>query len=439
MNTPTVSGKTLSVSDAIAIIVGVVIGAGIFRTPSIVAATTGNEYTALFIWLMGGVVSLIGALCYAELSSTYPHSGGDYHYLNRAFGSGPSFMFVWARMTVIQTGSIAMWAFLIGDYASQVLKMGTFSSSWYAGLTIIILTSINIAGIRPGVNMQKALISFVVLGVLFVVAMGFTFTSPPDPQKSGLFPGAAAMGSAMIFVLLTYGGWNEGAYLSAEVRDPKRNMLRVLLISIGIITAVYLIINYIFLKSLGLSAVSESEAVAADMMRHVLGNKGAIFISFLISVAALSSMNGVIITTARTNYALGKDYSLFHFLGHWNEKGSAPVNALLFQGGVSLALVILGTFTRSGFVTMVEYTAPVFWFFFLMTGISLFVLRRKEPGTVRPFKVPFYPLTPLLFCLVCIYMLQSSIAYTGKGAIVGIIVLLAGLPLLLMKKSHSKQ
>jgi len=428
------SEKTLSVIDAVAIIVGIVVSVGIFKTPSIVAANSGNGGITLLVWLAGGVFSLIGALCYAELASTYPHTGGDYHYLTRAFGNYPAFMFAWARMTVIQTGSIAVFAFLIGDYASEVFRLGSYSSSYYAGLTIIILTFINITGIRQGMRMQKLLITAIVLGLLFVAALGFVIVTPPATLKSGSLPTAAGLGTAMIFVLFTYGGWNEAAYLSAEVHNPSRNMVRSLLYSIGIITTIYVIINFVFLKSLGLSTMSDSEVVAADLMRQALGEGGAKFISLLILIAALSTMNGVIITGARTNYALGRDFALFGFLGHWQERGNTPVNALLFQCTIALVLVILGTITHSGFEMMVEYTAPVFWFFFLLVGISLFVLRRIEPNTFRPFRVPLYPFTPLLFCAICIYMLQSSLAYTGIGALLGIGVLLTGIPLLLVKR-----
>lgn len=426
------SRKTLSVIDTVAVIVGVVVSVGIFKTPSIVAANSGNEGTVLLLWLVGGVVSLVGALCYAELTVTYPHTGGDYHYLFRAYGKAPAFMFAWARMTVIQTGSIAVFAFLIGDYASEVFKLGGYSSSFYAALTIIILTYINIAGIRQGMRIQKILITSFVLGLLFVVALGFAIVSPPDVLKQGSLPTGAGLGTAMIFVLFTYGGWNEAAYLSAEVRNPGRNMVRGLLYSVGIITTIYLVTNFVFVKSLGLSAMSGSEVVAADLMRRILGEGGAKFISLLIVIAALSTMNGVIITGARTNYPLGCDFKIFSFLGKWQERGGTPVNALLLQGAIALVLVVLGAATHSGFEMMVEYTTPVFWFFFLLTGISLLVLRRIEPDTLRPFRVPLYPFTPLLFCAFCIYMLYSSLAYTGKGALLGVIVLLAGVPLLLI-------
>jgi amino acid transporter len=236
----------------------------------------------------------------------------------------------------------------------------------------------------------------------------------------------------MIFVLLTYGGWSEAAYLSAEIEDVQRNMVRVLVGSIGAIALVFLLVNLAYLKGLGLSAIASSEVVAADLMRQVLGEVGAQFISLLIAVSALGAIQGTIFTGARTNYALGEDWKLFSWLGHWNEQTQTPLNALMVQGTITLALILLGTLTRSGFATMVEYTAPVFWFFLLLTTLSLFVLRTVEPELSRSFRVPLYPLTPLLFCATCVYMLQASLTYTGIGALVGVVVLLSGVPLLLV-------
>ncbi len=429
-------GKTLSALDAILIIIGVVIGAGIFRTPPIVAANAGSESAVLFVWLAGGAISLIGALCYAELTTSFPNAGGDYHYLNRAYGQTPAFLFAWARMTVIQTGSLAMHAFIIGDYASGILNLGQHSVSIYAGTTVILLTIVNAIGIRQGSWLQNGLTTGILLGLAAVFFVGLN--CPSVLTYSGFsFPEGSGLGKAMIFVLLTYGGWNEAAYLSAELRGS--SMLRVLIISTGIITAVYILVNFVFLRGLGIPGMSGSEAVAADLMRKGLGEGGSLLLSVLIISAVLSNMNGTMITGARTNYAMGTDFRLFSFLGKWNLRGGTPINAMLLQGCLAFALVLLGTATRSGFEAMVEYTAPVFWLFFLLVGISIFVLRVREPLTPRPFRVPFYPILPVLFCLVCLYMLQSSLAYTGRGALVGVGVLAAGVPLLFFRHGIGKR
>ena len=374
--------KTLSPFDAIALIIGVVIGAGIFKTPALVAAHSGSTGGVVLLWVLGGLVSLIGALCYAELATAFPDSGGDYHFIRRAFGDKPAFLFAWARMTVIQTGSIAMLAFVIGDYSSEVVRLGPHSSTWYAALVIVILTAVNTRGIQQGKSLQNILSAGIVLGLVAVVLAGLSLPSSPESAATAsFFPDP---GKAMIFVLLAYGGWNEAAYISAEIKQLERNMAKVLLSSIAIITTIYVAANVVFMKGLGLGGTARSETVAADLMRLAVGENGARFISVLIVLAALSTLNAVIITGARSNYALGRDFQLFRFLGAWRGGPGIPANALLVQSVIALALLGLGTLTRSGFATMVEYTAPVFWFFFLLVGLSLFVLRRKNPTETAP-------------------------------------------------------
>ncbi len=428
--------RHLSVADAVAMIVGVVVGAGIFRTPSLVAANAGSEWAVLLFWAAGGGISLVGALCYAELASAYPHAGGDYHYLRRAFGGGLSFLFAWARVAVIQTGAIAMQAFLIGDYASQVFPLGEYSAAWYAAVVVVALTGANVVGLRAGPWMQNLLSGLILFGLAGICFVGLLWQpAPPEAPSAGTVRPEFTAGMAMIFVLLTYGGWNEAAYLSAEIRGQRAAIARALFWSIGIITAVYLLTNLAFLRVLGVGAMSGSEAVAADAMRRIAGEEGARAVSLLIVVAALSTINATIFTGARTNVAFGQDFPTLRALGTWHTRASTPANALWAQGAVTLVLIFLGAFTRDGFATMVEYTAPVFWFFLLMAGVSLFVLRRRDPHTPRPFSVPGYPFTPVLFCLVCFYMLRASIAYTGVGALVGVLVLLLGIPLYLAART----
>jgi APA family basic amino acid/polyamine antiporter len=428
--------QTISVTDAIALIVGIVIGIGIFKTPSMIAANTGRNDVFLLAWLAGGVISVIGALCYAELAAAYPHTGGDYHYLTRAFGRKVGFLFVWSRMTVIQPGSIAMLAFVFGDYLSTILPLGP--PSLYAALSVLILTALNLLGVQKGKWTQNLLTAIKVVGLLMVVLAGMMVPSSSTPMVPAHPNPGASFGLAMVFVLLTFGGWNEAAYISAELHEVRRNMVRALLWGVGLITVIYLLMNLAYLRGLGLKEMGQSEVVAADLMRRILGEGGAKFISLLIIVSALGAINACIFTGARTNYALGQDFSMFGFLGKWQERSNTPANALLFLGAISLMWVLLGGLVRKGFVAMVEYTAPVFWCFFLLAGLSLFVLRFKEPEIPRPFRVPLYPFTPLLFCMTCVYMLQSSVVYVGAGAFVGVAVLAAGALLLLLKPQQPK-
>lgn len=433
----------LGAVDAVALIVGIVIGAGIFRTPSLVADSVESGGMMMTAWIIGGVVSLIGALCYAELTTAFPNTGGDYHFLMRAFGKKTAFLFAWARLSVIQTGSVALLAFIFGDYATRIYSLGEYSSVIYAAIIVALLTSINILGVKMGAGAQKFLTAIEVLGIAVIIVVG-SFFVPAASEASFSFipvtPDGNSLGLAMVFVLLTFGGWNEAAYISAEIKSGRKNMVGALILSILIITAVYGLVNFAFLRGLGLEGIAESNAVAGDLLGVAFGEAGVATMSVLVAIAAITSANATIFTGARSNYALGRDFKAFSFLGKWKTAVAGPVNALLVQGGIALVLVSFGLFSRSGFETMIDYTAPVFWFFLLLVGVSLFVLRKKEPDAERPFKVPLYPVLPVLFCLTSAYLLYSSIAYTGWGSLVGIAVLLAGGLILLFKPSiaHKK-
>jgi amino acid transporter len=427
----------LTVLDGVAIMVGIVVGIGIFKTPPLVAANVGSETAFIGVWLFGGLVTLMGALCYAELAASYPSAGGEYHFLFRAYGRSMAVLFAWARGTVIQTGAIALVAFVFGDYATQILSLGPYSSAIYAGFAIILLTGINLIGTTQSTRTQHVFTGLTLVTVFIVIVAGLIVTAngPQAPASAGSGGGGGAVGLAMVFVLLTYGGWNEAAYMSAEMREPKRNMARVLVLGTLVLVLIYGLMNFAYLHAFGLPGLRASEAPAADLMRRAGGAWGAALLSFTVCCAALSTLNGTIFTGARVYYALGRDLPLLARLGAWDQRGETPTNGLLVQAAIALALVLFGAAARDGFQAMVDYTAPVFWFFMLLVGIGLFVLRQREPARERPFRVPLYPVTPLVFCLTCAYLLYSSLAYTGLGSLVGIAVLAAGAPLLLIGRS----
>ncbi len=424
----------LRTRDVVSLVIGIVVGAGIFSVPAVVAANAASGDAVMLAWLAGGVLSLAGAMCYAELATAHPHAGGEYHFLRLAFGDKLAFLFAWARLTVIPTGSIALLAFVFGDYASQLLSLGvTHSASIYAALVIVVLTALNAIGLQSGKRTQNLLTILQVGGVVAIILAGLLL-SPSVTATPALFEAGEASnwGLVLIFVMLAYGGWNEAAYVSAEVVGPTRNLPRALFWSLGAITALYLLMNFAYLRVLGLQGMGDSQAIAADMMQRVLGGTGAGLISAVVAVAALTSTNATILMAARTTFAFGRVAPMFRVLGRWHPRLDAPVNALLAQSAIAVALVLLGTLTRQGFVTMVEYTAPVFWLFFLLTGIALFVLRIRAPDAPRPFRVPWYPLTPLVFCAMCGYLLYASLRHTGIGALVGLAVLAVGALVLLI-------
>jgi amino acid transporter len=440
----------LGFHEAVAIIIGIVIGAGIFRSPALVAGMTGSPGWMFGAWALGGLVSLIGALCYAELATTYPHAGGDYHFLHRAYGRGVSFIFAWARFSVITTGSIALLAFVFGDYVSEILPIGPRGPAIYAAAAVTVLTWVNLRGIKTSAGAQTMFTALEVGGLLLIVAAGLSLLGSPatettaPAEATASAPSLRSFGMAMVFVLLTYGGWNEAVYISAELKDRRRNMVRALVVSIVAITALYLLVNWAYWRALGLGGMGKSDAIAADVLRATFGNTSGALISVMVAIAALTSINATMIVGARTNFAVGRDWPVLGKIGEWDEPRGTPAAAFLVQGAAALILVAIGTIAGGGFRSMVEFTAPVFWLFFLLAGLSLFILRRRDPGAERPFRVPLYPLLPVLFIAVCVYMLWSSLSYVYSqdlgglnAAWIGVSVLLVGGLLLLFVRGST--
>ncbi len=326
MTTPTTPSnqptQQLSTFSAIAIIVGIVIGAGIFKTPSMVAGVTGDAGWLIVAWVLGGVISLAGALCYAELATTYPHAGGDYHFLARAFGKPASFLYAWAKATVINTGSIALLAFVFGDYMSKVVNLGPHSTALWAVGVVVAMTLINLIGLHAASWVQTCLTMIEVTGLVCVAIAGFVLSgdAPASPALFSSSPSLGMFGLAMVFVLLTYGGWNEAAYISAEVRGGKRAIVPVIVISIMILTLIYVLFNIAVLAGLGLSGLAGSKAVAADLMGKAFGPWGEKLLGVFVAVSALTSINATMIVGARTNYALGRDWPALRFMGNWHAK-----------------------------------------------------------------------------------------------------------------------
>lgn len=429
----------LSVFDAITIMVGLVVGIGIFRTPSLVANNVGSEWMFLMVWVIGGFITLIGALCYAELSAAHPDAGGEYHFLSNAYGKRVALMFGWARCTVIQTGAIAAVAFVFGDYANQLYSLGENGPAIYAAASTIMIAAVNIVGTIQTKWLQIVVTGIEIVAIAAIVLLGI-FNAPEATAATAAAPSippqTAALGLAMVFVLLTYGGWNETAYLSGELKDPQRNMARVLIIGTVVLVLLYVAVNYALLSVLGLDGLRASSAVAADMMQQVAGPWGGTLVSVAIVIAAISTLNATAFTGARVFYSMANDLRIGGWMGAWNSNGKTPANAQMVQCVWALLLIGFGAGYPDGFAAMVNYTAPVFWGFMLMVAISLFVLRKRQPSHVRPYKVPLYPVTPILFTLFCGYMLYSGIMYAGKAGWIGLAVLAAGLPILLLRKTQ---
>jgi amino acid transporter len=260
--------------------------------------------------------------------------------------------------------------------------------------------------------------------------------APASPALFSSTPSLGMFGLAMVFVLLTYGGWNEAAYISAEVQGGRRVIVPVIVISIVLLTLVYVLVNIALLCGMGLAGLSASNAVAADLMGKAFGPLGERVLGVFVAISALTSINATMIVGARTNYALGRDWPALRFMGNWHASRGSPIAAFCVQSVLSLALVFFGIWQSDGFEVMVEFTAPVFWFFLFLVGLSLFILRLKDPGAERPFKVPLYPLTPILFCLTSAYLTYSSVTYAASKNAVHISLIVMGLGVVALVFTH---
>ncbi len=424
--------RALSVIDGAIFLVGVVVGIGIFKTPALVAANVPNEAAFYGVWLLGGLVMLVGALCYAELGSAHPDAGGEYRYLTLAYGKPVGLLFAWARGTVIQTGAIAAVAFVYGEYASVILPLGSYSTAIHAATAVIALTGLNVLGTPQTVWTQWGLTSLTVATKLILIISGIAVAAPEAaPTATTNFAGS--IGLATVFVLLTYGGWNEAAYLGGELKDAPRNMVRTLLAATCAVIVLYLAVNYAYLHSLGLQGLRDSQAIASDVMRRFVGEVGATALAVMICVCALSTLSVTIFTGARTYYAVGRDFPFMRKFGVWELHGDKPKNALLLQCAIALGLILFGGVTREGFEAMVAYTAPVFWFFLLLVALSVLIFRKR--GGALPYRMPLYPLPPILLSIAALWMIWSSILYAGLGAVIGIGITLLGTPLFWLSRS----
>jgi amino acid transporter len=449
----------LGVWDAVSIILGIVVGTGIFETPPFILRQLSGPWLALGVWAACGFLSLVGALCYAELASTYPRTGGDYVYLTRAYAPWVGFLFGWAQMAVILPASIGMMAYVFADYAVRLFGWTPTAGVLCAAWAVAALTLLNLLGVPFGKGTQNLLTAVKVLGLGGVLAAGFLWARHTDwllhpiaaASAAAVDPSQVNIAFAMVLVFLTYGGYNDAAYVAAEVRDGRRNIPRALVYGVLSITALYLLVNAAYLTALGFDGARESRAVAAEVLAGPLGTGGQAAMCLLVMVSALGAVNGMLFAGARVYTSVGAEYSVFAWVWAGHKGPGVPRGALLCPALLSLALIgLVGSRTgqdvidamttrlgigpvawegRGGFETLLRCTAPVFWGFFLLSALSLFVLRWQDRHLPRVFAVPFYHVTPLLFCATCGYMLYSSIAYAGQLGLVGAVLLAAGLPL----------
>ncbi len=420
--------KELTLFDSTCLTVGIIIGAGLYQMAPDIARGAGSGWGVLALWAAGGLISLFGALGYAELASAWPRHGGDFVYLSKAYGPWAGFLFGWIQTVIVRPSDIAIMAFAFAMYGRTIWDPFAGSSFAYgdqvfACAAVLAMTAINIIGVREGKWTQNLLTTVKVIGLLVII--GAALAAPAQERGSaatGFDPMPVSV--ALILVLFTFGGWNEMVYVAAEVRDPKRNIVRALVLGTAVVTLLYLLANIAFLSSLGYEGMASSGAVAVDAVSGLFPASGGRLISLLICISALGAVNGLIFAGARISFAVGTEHRAFRALGRWNPRTGTPVRSLLVQAGVSVTLVL----ALGSFVNTILYMAAAVYSFYLATSIAVFVLRRKEPDVERPYRVAGYPWPTIIFCAVCAFLIYSAVAYRPLIAASSCVLLLAGYP-----------
>ena len=381
---------------------------------------------------------------------------GEYNYLTRAFGPWAGFLFGWSQLAIIQTGSIGALSYVFAEYAVNVFAVSSHSIVWFAIGAVAGLTLLNIMGVNAGRQTQKVLVLAKLLGLFLLIVASLTAKTHAtfEVQNPVSGPGWSL---AMILILYAYGGWNDAAFVTAEVRDRSRNIPRALLCGIGVIAIVYVLVNVAYLRALGFEGLRKSEHPAAEALTATLGPYAGRAMSLLVMISALGGLNGLILAVSRVHAEVGADHRLFAWLGRWSKRTQTPVWSLLAQGIVTL-IMILGVGTAAGrraidiclaatalpavpweryhggFDTLFAASAPIFWLFFLSTGIAYFVLRFIDRDRPRPFVAPLFPLCPLLFCGTSLFGLHSATNYAAPLLPLIAIPFAIGIPLYAVSK-----
>lgn len=405
--------RGLKFVDCCSIMVGIIIGAGIYETSPPIAASLPNPFWLFTLWLTGGVCSLAGALCYSELATRFPQQGGELLYLSKAFTPKLGFLFAWGRTAIAQPGGIAAMAYTFSR------SIGASSPSLVACIAVVVLTGVNLR-MRSERVMQNGLSLVKVLGLLMIISCG-VFLAPPHPIVPVERPLTLdGIGLALILILFCYGGWNELAFVANDVEHPERNITRSLLVSVSAVILLYSLITFSYLRALGYEGLSTTGNAAADTLAAVFPNYASQSVRMLVAISALGAANGMIFTGARLSSAMGRDYPSLSALSRTIR--GAPVVALVVQATVTCAIVLLA----GSFQDTVLYTSTVVWLFFTLTGVAYFRLRDSK-GTTH-FKAPLYPWTGIVFIASSAFVTYRSLVYDLTGTVVACIIVLAGLP-----------
>jgi APA family basic amino acid/polyamine antiporter len=404
------------------LVMGGIIGSGIFVTPAEVARHVGSPLLIVGVWLLGGAVfAMAGALVYAELAARRPMLGGQYAYLRDAYGPLPAFLYGWALLLVIQSGGMAAVAITFARYLNDVAHL-PFADSALAVAAVALLTLINCCGVRSGSNTQSLLMILKVGAIAALVGIGL-WLAPAAPVRTGPESGSVlAIGAALTPVIFSYGGWQTASFVAGELRRPERDLGRGMLLGVGGVVLLYTLVVFVCVHALGPQGLAASKTPASDVMRLALGESGAAFIAIGIAISALGFLSQGMLTAPRVYFAMAEDGVFFRSVAKVGRRSRVPVVAVLLQGVVTSVIALSGTYGQ-----ILSYVVSVDLIFFGLTGAAVFVFRRRAAAVVRA-PVPGHPFTTLLFVGCCCFMVMVTVWNAPINSLIGYAILLAGIP-----------
>lgn len=422
--------RSLGTFDATMLVVGCIVGVGIFRSASSIAHHLQSPGLILLLWIVGGLLSLCGALCYAELAAMFPATGGDYVYITRIYGRFWGFLFGWTKLFVERTGTIAILVFFFAEYLSRVIPYPPAVQRGLAVAVTLGLTWVNVAGVRWGALVQNlfTLVKIAALGVVVLAGVSLFFgqhVASPDWTLPPLdLPVVQSMGVALVFVLFAYGGWTEAAYVAEEVRNPTRTVPQAMLQGLILTGLLYAVVSAAYLLAVPMTELSTTPLVAAQVVERAVGPWGGLLMAALIACSAFGAANGYILTGARILYALGQDHPLFARLGKLDPVHRTPALALWTNAAVVIVLVCTKTFDQ-----IATYSTVAITVFYVLAVAGVIVLRRKQPKLARPYRALGYPWTAIAFCLTMLGFIVNLWIEAPKDTAFGFGWMALGIPL----------
>jgi basic amino acid/polyamine antiporter, APA family len=431
--------RVLGLGSTSSIVVGIMIGTAIFLVPSDMLRQVGSPFTSLGVWVVAGVLSLFGALSFAELAGIMPQAGGQYVYLREAYGPLVSFLCGWQFLIASQTAGISVLAVGFAEYANEFVPLTLWEQRGAAAAAIVVFTAINYLGVREGGEVQSLLTGVKVAAIVAIILLGYALArgpvaTPLTGASAGGGGGMAAFGAAMVGALWAYEGWNACTFASGEVKRPERNVPLALILGTGAVLVLYIGLNLFYYRVLTPAEITHSTRVGADAAVRVFGHFGAQLVSLLIIISTLSSLNGSILAAPRVYYAMAKDGLFFRWCAAVHRRYHTPHMALVLQGAWAAVLVLMGTYEQL-------YTYVVFaaWIFYALTGLAVLVLRRKMPNLPRPYRVWGYPWVPIAFVVTSGWFTLNMLLQTPREAGIGAVMLALGVPVYWIWKRGKKQ